>query len=235
MIIQNLIEEPVNKIWENYKNDKELCNVPPLAVSEVPDNGIIFIGINPSLSENDRLKLEQINDKKIHFYPQPDENETKLPPYFKKFIKIHEEVGLPWGHIDLLYIRETQQSKINDMIKDEKNIHFIFEQTRVTRNVIDEIIKEANPKVFVVNNTLARGLLGRYKTKDGIFPNNIPEGQKHWIDYLFEWNDEYGTFFLKGTDIPFFFSSMFTGQRALDNGSFERLIWHIKYVLKKLK
>jgi len=49
------------------------------------------------------------------------------------------------------------------------------------------------------------------------------------IDYLFEWNDEYGTFFLEGTNIPFFFSSMFTGQRALDNGSFERLIWHIKF------
>ena len=193
MDIRKVIEEPVNKIWEKYK---DLSIVPPLAVSEVPENGIIFIGINPSLGEKDRLELEKVEDKKIEFYPSPSNNNEKPHPYFKKFIKIHEEVGLPWGHIDLLYIRETQQSKINDMIKDEKSIHFIYEQTRVTRTVIDEIIKNANPKVFVVNNTLARGLLGRYKTKNGIFPNNIPEGQKHWIDYQFEWNDEYGTFFL---------------------------------------
>lgn len=232
MKIQKLIEEPINKIWAKYEG---LSSVSPLSVSEVPENGIIFIGINPSLGEDDRLKLEQVEDKKIEFYPSSADEIEKPRPYFKKFIKVHEEVGLPWGHIDLLYIRETQQSKINDMIKDENSIHFIYEQTRVTRNVIDEIIEKANPKVFVVNNTLARGLLGRYKTKDGIFPNNIPEDQPHWIDYTFEWRDEYGTFFLEGTDIPFFFSSMFTGQRALDNGSFERLMWHIKYVLKKLE
>jgi predicted DNA-binding protein YlxM (UPF0122 family) len=231
MEIRNLIEKPINEIWEKYD---EIVSVPPIAVSEVPKNGIIFVGINPSLGEKDRLELEKVEDKKIEFYPSPSSEIEKPHPYFKKFIKVHEEVGLPWGHIDLLYIRETQQSKINDMIKDENSIHFIYEQTQVTRTVIDEIIKNANPKVFVVNNTLARGLLGRYKTKDGIFPNNIPEGQKHWIDYQFEWNDEYGTFFLKEHNIPFFFSSMFTGQRALDNGSFERLIWHMKYVLEKL-
>lgn len=232
MEIIKIIEEPVNKIWTKYEG---LSSVPPLSVSEVPENGIIFIGINPSLGEDDRLRLEKTENKEIEFYPSPSNNTDKPHPYFKKFAKVSEEVVLPWGHIDLLYIRETQQSKINDMIKDEKSIHFIYEQTQVTRTVIDEIIKDAKPKVFVVNNTLARGLLGRFKTKDGIFPDNIPEGHKHWIDYQFEWNDEYGTFFLKGTNIPFFFSSMFTGQRALDNGSFERLIWHIKYVLEKLK
>lgn len=232
MRIRNIVEEKVNEIWEKYK---EFSDVSPLAVSDIPDNGIIFIGINPSLGEKDRLKLQKSKDKQIAFYTLPDNSTNDIHPYFKKFIKVHEEVGLPWGHIDLLYIRETQQSKINEMLKNEKGIQFIYEQTRVTREVIDAIIEKANPKVFIVNNTLARGLLGRYKTKDGIFPNNIPENQTHWLDYMFEWDDEYGTFFLKEKNIPFFFSSMFTGQRALDNGSFERLVWHINFVLKKLE
>lgn len=231
MDIRNIIEKPINEIWGRYK---EIISIPPLAVSDVPENGMIFIGVNPSLKKEDRLKLEKVKDKKMIFYTLPNNSTNDIHPYFNKFIKIHEEIGLPWGHIDLLYIRETKQSKINEMIKDEKGIQFIYEQTRITRTVIDEIIKKANPKVFVINNTLARGLLGRYETKNGIFPNNVPENQTHWINYLFEWNDEYGTFFLKGTNIPFFFTSMLTGQRALDNGSFERLIWHINYVLKKL-
>lgn len=36
---------------------------------------------------------------------------------------------------------------------------------------------------------------------------------------------------LKGT--PVFFT-MRTGQRALDNGSYDRLVWHINYVLEKM-
>lgn len=49
----------------------------------------------------------------------------------------------------------------------------------------------------------------------------------------FKWDEELGTYTYKNN--PFFFSSMLTGQRALDNGSFERLVWHIKKVKSKLE
>ena len=32
---------------------------------------------------------------------------------------------------------------------------------------------------------------------------------------------------------PVFFTSMLTGHRAIDNGSFERLKWHINFILKQ--
>ena len=31
--------------------------------------------------------------------------------------------------------------------------------------------------------------------------------------------------------VPVFYSGMLAGAHAVDNGSFDRLIWHIKYVL----
>lgn len=34
--------------------------------------------------------------------------------------------------------------------------------------------------------------------------------------------------------IPVFYSGMLSGAHAVDNGSFDRLIWHIKYVLNML-
>src|SRR3989338_1375799 len=47
-------------------------------------------------------------------------------------------------------------------------------------------------------------------------------------------DDERGFHWLKldGTRVPIFFSSMLSGQRALDTGSYERLVWHIKQAVK---
>jgi len=58
------------------------------------------------------------------------------------------------------------------------------------------------------------------------------------MDFGFEFDDEIGTYRIIKNDklkhTPVFFTSMLTGQRALDLGSYERLIWHILFVLKKL-
>ncbi len=59
-----------------------------------------------------------------------------------------------------------------------------------------------------------------------------------WLDYEFMFDDEIGTYRIKTKgnlfDTPVFFTSMLSGQRAMDNGSFERLQWHINFVLNKL-
>ena len=69
----------------------------------------------------------------------------------------------------------------------------------------------------MVNNTYARELL------------------KDRLDSKFD--EEIGTHRITGKNnlqgTPIFFTSMLTGQRALDLGSYERLIWQIKYVLEK--
>ena len=95
-----------------------------------------------------------------------------------------------------------------------------------------QIIEEAKPKIIVVNNSLARRFLG------------FDKGEKNeqvyyeWIGFDFKFDDDIGTHriinneMLNGT--PVFFTSMLTGQRALDNGSYERLIWHINYVKGRL-
>jgi hypothetical protein len=59
------------------------------------------------------------------------------------------------------------------------------------------------------------------------------------MNFEFEFRDEFGTNVITNEpilkNVPIFFTSMLTGQRALDNGSYERLIWHMKFVLEKLK
>ena len=51
--------------------------------------------------------------------------------------------------------------------------------------------------------------------------------------YDFVFNDDIGTYLWNNT--PVFFSSMLSGQRALDIGSMERLKWQVKRALQEIK
>ena len=182
MKIKPLIEQDINGIWGKYNALTK--NIPPLSVKLIPKDAIIFIGINPSLGDADRKELELRQDKSIDFYELPPNKENDVNPhkYFKKFYEINKRLETPIGHLDVLYMRETQQSTVKDLFKTEEGIKFLYEQLLVTRKVIDEIIAKSNPKAFVVNNTLARDFLGRFKNfnKYGN-DNHYPEIEKHWI------------------------------------------------------
>ncbi len=88
-----------------------------------------------------------------------------------------------------------------------------------------DIIELATPRIIVVNNAYARKWMTEkdfnihcYESK---FDDNI--GTHRIVK-----NDK-----LNGT--PVFFTSMLTGQRALDLGSYERLKWHLKFVLNDIE
>lgn len=218
--IQDLISERLTSLWAEFSND-EFSQIPPLSVSEIPHNSIIFIGLNPSLSKDEETRLIE-NNVKIEFYKHNSEKANNNK-YFYKIIDVAEKTNQTWGHFDLLYFRETKQEKIAKLIGDKKGLDFIFKQLLISKIVLEKIIEEANPKLFVVNNTLSRKFLGKEK----LYNNDI------WMDLDFVWDNNIGTYRYK--NIPFYFTSMLTGQRALDLGSYERLIWQIKLVTEQRK
>nr|WP_319273536.1 hypothetical protein [uncultured Draconibacterium sp.] len=174
---------------------------------EINCNALFFIGINPSY-----------NDKPGSVYYENLHGETHR--YFKKFIEISSEVEMKWTHLDLLYVRETSQNKVKSITKTNLGHEFIDEQLRITKRIIEM----AKPQIVVVNNTYARDLL-----MSDSFSS---------LKFEFEFDENLGTerivnhSLLAGT--PVFFSSMLTGQRALDRGSYRRLIWHINYVKRMI-
>jgi len=219
--IKQVTEQRILSIWEEF-SDLELCKIPPLSVDEIDETGIVFIGINPSISEEERRRVLDSGEKKMAFYNLNHSGEDNHK-YFKKFADISRQTKLPWCHFDLLYMRETDQKKISNLLKSDRGRHFIYHQIMVSKQIVDKIMEQKNPVVFVVNNTLARDLLGKDK------PDGVTE---HWMNYDFKWRENLGTYLCNGH--PFFFTSMLTGQSALDKGSYERLIWHIKFVKEKL-
>lgn len=173
--------------------------------AEIIENSLLFMGINPSYSAK--------NNHSTHFncfytHQQSGEEHT----YYNKFAKISSRVNLPWSHWDMLFYQETSQNSFYEIEKANGGKTFIAEQLAITK----QILEKAKPKLIVVSNTLVRKL----------FTKNL--------NIFSEFDDKIGTHrinegVLQGT--PVFFTSMLTGQRALDNGSFDRLQWHIKFVL----
>jgi hypothetical protein len=222
--VKEIVTEQVNRIWSE-NSEKITFNIPPLTIEKIPDSEILFIGINPSLNSSDKIRLQEKKDKSLEYYSL-DHKSGNNHKYFKKFQLISEKTNLTWSHYDLLFIRETKQEKVKKLLKDESGIQFLYKQLMISKLVLDKIIDKISPTIFVVNNTLAREFLGKDR------PENYDDKQAHWMDYRFQWKEEIGTYIYK--NCPFFFTSMLTGQRALDNGSFERLIWHINFVKSKM-
>jgi hypothetical protein len=180
--------------------------------NSIRKNAVLFIGINPSYNE---VK----SDKGSCFY-SACEGDRDIHPYFRKFKKLSNN----WTHIDLLGIREVKQNLVGNMCLKSLGLEFVVKHLEITKRILEE----SAPKVIVVNNTLARRYLGKDVDEKG---NNT------WMGYKFKFDDKIGTDRIVNTDsklngIPIFFTSMITGQRALDNGSFERLKWHIDFVQK---
>ncbi len=206
MNIKEEIENDLKAIWKNERFS-EFKGRPYLFPEIEANKDLLFIGINPSFNEKDL----NINSYLIKEEPH------KLP-YFNSFNNFAKEVGASWTHIDLLFFRETQQNNIHSILKSKEGVDFVYQQLLVAK----KLITYANPKIIIVCNALARLFLGKEK--------DVEKNERIWMNYDFVFNEEIGTFIWNYK--PVFFSSMLSGQRALDLGSLERLKWHVKRTLQ---
>lgn len=225
------LNEKILKLWEKYATPKMRF---PMLYPEIPKGCILFVGLNPSFSDkgfkqilsDTRFKKE--NPRKLYDWKRRDKNTASLVveieqlakdkyAYFTKFKDIAETLNSQWDHVDLLFIRETNQHAVKKMVfeKSGRLSQFASEQLKLAL----ELIKAIQPSLILVANACASDVL-----RDAVIN-----------DILFD--DSYGCHFLRlnpNQKSPIFFSSMLTGQRALDKGSYERLKWHMGFVYKKI-
>lgn len=221
-------KKKVLQIWSKH-DGLDVLNEPgfeyrksPLLPEYVLKNAILFIGINPSFNKKASIHP---NNKLIEFYPI--KNDSDDITYFNKFKDISKYCNNEkWTHLDLFFIRETNQKVIKKM--SYKNITFLEEQLKLTF----EIIKKASPKIIVVSNAFGSEFFGKLKK------HHLPKFNKIWmghqLDFKNNFDTEIGTYKINidGNFIPIIFSGMLSGKRALDIGSFERLKWQIKRILE---
>jgi hypothetical protein len=196
----------INKFWNKaLKEFKPFADRGYVVHDEIKLNSILFIGINPSYNK----KSSNCDNIFLNLKDDGTTDDGKLYQYFKKFPEFSEYTGEQWGHLDLLMLRETNQSLIKKIY--EEDFSFIKGQLDISKKTIIN----SSPKVIVICNAFACKLFSKHMFK-------------------LKFNETVGTYLICNKslkDTPVFFSSMLSGQRALDLGSLDRLKWHIKKVI----
>ena len=182
--------DEVLALWQEYTGE-EFCAQPPIMPTSGLKNSLLFVGLNPSFTKGDDTPYTLSQDNRGGH------------PYFATISRMAERIGMPWSHLDLLCIRETDQRRIRILLRSDKGCTFIQKQIDITLRMINAL----NPAAIVICNALACRLLDERMHLSDQFDEQIGTPQIH--------------------NIPWDLCGMLSGQRALDKGSRERLIWHI--------
>ncbi len=284
------INEQIIRLWEENpdkikcpekKNKKSKKKIPnkcfPLLISEFNKGGILFIGLNPSLSDDGVKKIleeakklpvpkefrfikdvesfewwpEEKRERKVkksngkrqyteEFIKMCNElidfekvAKSRYNKYFKKLKEISKYVfgdENKWEHIDLFFYRTTSQDDLKKCINYKEKMskskiqsvslnEFGKDQLEISLGLIDMI----EPKVIVVANALSSKIIMYYDAankKIKIDDSNFEKEGFHRVE-------------LSNGKIPILFTSMLSGQRALDLESLRRLKWQIKKAVGK--
>lgn len=219
---------------------------------------LLFIGFNPSYDDfKDELKLSDdsslddtdqitraIEDERT---AQRGEGETKRYRYYNPFPEICETLGLDkedWNHIDLLPFRHKEQNDLVDDLQLDTNLSKWCIGGSVKPDPIKECmgillgsIRYIDPKVIVVvSGFISRKIIdytGSYYVTgndgSGDKTNVIKDDMSVSLSY--DEKENYRILRIMDKEYPLLVSAMLSGQRALDIGSRERLIWHMKKIL----
>ena len=226
-------KEQLDKLWNDaISNGIPMADRGYSVQDEINFGSLLFVGLNPAY-KNDTHVIE--NEVGVIYN---NEAVVKLP-YFTKFPALASAANLNWHHIDLFFVRETNQNIFKSLFfnNDQRVKPFLIEQLSISK----EIKVRSKPKIIVVVNAFAGEMFGPPKNTEpqkntksptnNIFGNRIPL-------FTLEFDNVIGTYRIKAPhsleNTPVFLSGMLTGQRALDNGSLKRLEWHIRFVLEKM-
>ncbi len=226
--------EEILSLWEKYSGRPE-CQIKqvPLVFHELKKNSLLFVGINPSSSEIGFRKIAKRTSRTPQdiepFLPWKDKASVNLKEltsierdawehhdYFSKFRSMGQRLNQEWSHIDLFFYRMRSQQEFKKIIYNKgKLTDFAEEQLKIASKTIDHMM----PRAIVVANALACDIMRER------FPSlREPLDRTHGC-HLYQLAD--------GKRVPTFLASMLTGQRALDKGSFDRLVWQVERVLEK--
>jgi hypothetical protein len=218
-------------LWQKtFKDDEDVLL--PLLYSSLKREVILFIGLNPSFSQKgygSLLRNSQffnLDPSSFYYWRNRKNIDLKIAlqveqfakdnyPYFNKFKDIAAHINLEWEHIDLFFFRETSQAQFKERIYLGRHLSD-FGQSQL--ELSKQLIVEADPRVIVVANAFASSLFLKQ------FPN-----------MKFDEKRGYHQTFFENRSVPTFLASMLTGQRAMDNYSYQRLRWHIKQAMEDNK
>jgi len=226
------INSKIVTLWNKYFQDDNDVYA-PLFYDEFKKGGLLFVGMNPSFSARgfktilQNTEYKDIDPAKFFKWNNISSNPKLIDDcikvenyayqnyslYFGRPVEIAKKVGLDWQHIDLFLYKETSQTDFMNRVRSKGVLNeFGIDQIKL----FEDILVQIEPRCVVVSNATGSEILREYIKSDLLWD----------ADRGFHW------FTKRGRKIPMFFSSMLSGQRALDRWSYERLVWQIGQAVK---
>lgn len=176
----NRIGVALARIWSKYRGlvPDEILDRRPIFAADGVKDCILFVGVNPSFSENDDNNFIENDDKKSLLYGSFYQREDS-PQYFKNLEMFAARFGKSYTQMNLLYVRENDRNSVLKMNPD-----FTREQLELTY----ETIVRLQPKMIVFFTDYCKKLI---------------YGKDRWV-YLDSWDTTH--YVLNGTNIPAVFS-----------------------------
>ena len=195
-----------NEQIEKYPNNDILQR--GFAIEQnIETDTILFLGMNPSYKPRTNGG----------FYEEYGHGYFNRIKDVTKKVNMRLKTSFPFAHHDIFFVRDTSQARVLDM--KVEMVDFFKAQMEISR----EVIRAAHPKLIVVVNAGA----------SKIFQNEMYAWHPGSSE---QWDDDLGADFISIGDVrvPVLFSGMLSGQRALDDGTYYSLIWHICHILKAI-
>lgn len=221
------LNQELEAIWNAHRS--ESGSLAPLYFSKKNRSSLLCIGMNPSHDFEwfrikfgwNKSRVQQIfswsgnNCENRALQECADRGALQNHQYFARPKKLATFVGLELAHVDLFPVRKTQQKVVRKLVyaagKKENAVFTEFAKKCIA--LLRKALQYYRPIAIVVINAEAGDVLRRSWTQE-ISAFDSRAGH-HWLQ-------------IENEKIPLFFSGMLSGQRALDNGSFERLKWHVR-------
>ena len=209
--------------YVNSNNKNSGCKpeeIPCMELSDKQYQGkpLLIVGINPSGSDRNHYSG---NNEDVFVYGGDSLYYREMAELAEKCLCLKDG----FSELDLFGIVQSNQSVVKKDFLENPNYY------KEMFALFLKYLKLIQPKVVIVANAFVCRILCRdkaLKLDQGEFDNfYAPE-------YSLTANEQFGgyIFSMKDFKTQMYFTSMLSGQRALDNGSKENLIWMIKNYLK---
>lgn len=230
--------------------------------TNIKSQPLLFVGFNPSYDDDNKalqLSDDNVLDDKLEIKKAIEDERTaqrgnaeikkERYGYYSVFPEISEAIGFgkeDWNHIDLLPFRQRAQSGLIGDFQLDTSFSEWFNGYTAKKELIRDcvgiflsFIEYLRPKVVVVVNGFISKLIIQHT--GSYYLNNFKSVKVNAHDvknvlslHLPSSPDKDNRFIRIENKYPLLLSSMLTGQRALDLGSRERLIWNIEQVLGEI-
>ena len=226
--------------------------------TNIKSQPLLFVGFNPSYDDDNKplqLSEDEVLDDSLEIKKAIEDERTaqrgkaedkkERYSYYSVFPEICEAIKLgkeDWNHIDLMPFRHRTQGDLIGDFQMDTDIPEWFKGEDSKKELIRECvsiflgyIEYLKPKVIVVVNGFVSKMIiqhtGSYYLNHFKNTNiNNNEAKDVFSFYLSGSPNKVRRFLRIKNEYPVLLSSMLTGQRALDLGSRERLIWSIDQI-----